>query len=116
MRRARSTVQQLRTAVPKPCAASKLHCSVVHALSHGPSLSRPLRVALLALLCRPTLSAQIQSADKMWSSAAAFVGPWLAAGCSYTVGSYFSEYLVSIFTLISQLILLSIPGASTQHF
>jgi hypothetical protein len=47
----------------------------------------------------------------MYADAASFIGPWVAAFCSATVGSYFSEYLVSIFTGASMLVLASIPGA-----
>jgi MFS family permease len=58
---------------------------------------------------RPTLSSEIKAADEMWSSIAKTIGPFLSFACAKTVGSYFSEYLVSAFTAASMITLLSIP-------
>ena len=58
---------------------------------------------------RPTLSSEIRSKDEMWSSVAKTIGPFLSFACAKTVGSYFSEYLVSAFTAISMIVLLSVP-------
>ncbi len=58
---------------------------------------------------RPTLSSEIRSKDQMWSSVAKTIGPFLSFACAKTVGSYFSEYLVSAFTAISMIVLLSVP-------
>lgn len=58
---------------------------------------------------RAALSAEIKAADAVWQSVAKFVGPWVSWGCTVTVGSYFSEYLVSIFTAISMGVLLTLP-------
>jgi hypothetical protein len=45
----------------------------------------------------------------MWSSVAKMIGPFLSFACAKTVGSYFSEYLVSAFTAVSMAFLLSVP-------
>lgn len=58
---------------------------------------------------RPTLSSEIRSKDEMWSSVAKTIGPFLSFACAKTVGSFFTEYLVSGFTAISMVILLSVP-------
>jgi MFS family permease len=58
---------------------------------------------------RPSLSAEIRADTQMYQSIASFLGPWLSLGCTLTVGSAFSQQLVSVFTAISMGVLLTIP-------
>eukprot|EP01047_Picozoa_sp_COSAG01_P057631 COSAG01_NODE_6686_length_3544_cov_4.531495_2_plen_310_part_00 len=58
---------------------------------------------------RPSLSAEIKADIAMYQSVAQFMGPWIALACTHTVGSAFSQQLVSIFTGVSMAALLSIP-------